>query len=101
MIPFAFAQLLGGPDLEIKQRERDGIVILDLEGRLVQGQEDLALRQSLESIAAGGQRNVILNLKKISEIDTTGEGSLEFCKEKFREVGGKCVLLHLDPADTN
>jgi anti-sigma B factor antagonist len=100
MIPLAFTKLLEGPSLEIMQREKDGIAVLDLDGRVVQGDDDLALRLRLESLAASGQKNVILNLKKVSEIDTTGQGSLEYCGEKFRELGGKCVLLDLDPAGT-
>jgi len=79
MIPFAFAKLLDGSGLEVKQRERDGIVILDLEGRLVLGEEELALRQRIESLVEGGARKLILNLKGISEIDSTGLGTLEFC----------------------
>ena len=97
MIPFAFAKLLEGSGLEVKQRERDGIVILDLEGRLVLGEEELALRQRIESLVEGGARKLILNVKGISEIDSTGQGTLEFCAEKFRAAGGKCVLLNLDP----
>jgi anti-sigma B factor antagonist len=99
MFPIAFAKLLDH-GLDIKQRERDGIAIIDLDGRLVQGEEDMAVRQHLDALASAGQKNVILNLNKVSEIDTTGQGSLEYCADKFRKLGGKCVLLHLDPADT-
>ena len=99
MIPLAFIKLLEGSNLEVEQRESDGVVILDLDGRLVQGDEDSALRQRLESLAEAGQRSLILNLKKVNEIDTTGQGTLEFCAEKFRELGGKCVLLNLDLAE--
>lgn len=101
MIPFAFAKLLEGSGLEVKEKERDGVVILDLEGRLVLGEEELALRQRIESLVEGGARKLILNLKDISEIDSTGLATLEFCAEKFRAAGGKCVLLNLDPAHTD
>jgi anti-sigma B factor antagonist len=96
MIALALAKLLEGAGLNFEQRERDGIAIVDLDGRLVQGDQDLAFRQCMESIAGAGQRNVILNLIKLREIDNTGHGSLEFCIQKFRELGGRCVLLHLD-----
>ncbi|HEY6392598.1 MAG TPA: STAS domain-containing protein [Bryobacteraceae bacterium] len=99
MIPLPFPKLLDN-SLEVKQRERDGVVILDLEGPLVIGDEDLALRQRLVSLLEAGRRNLILNLKDVTEIDATGLGALEFCAEKFREAGGKCVLLNLDPART-
>jgi anti-sigma B factor antagonist len=100
MIPFAFAKLFEGSNLEVKQREREGVVILDLEGHLVLGAEDLALRQRAISLLEAGQRNLILNLKGVTEIDITGISALEFFGEKFRKVGGsgKCVLLNLDPA---
>ena len=98
MIPFAFAKLFEGSSLEVKQREREGVVILDLEGHLVLGAEDLALRQRAVSLLEAGQRNLILNLKGVTEIDITGISALEFFGEKFRKVGGKCVLLNLDPA---
>jgi len=97
MIPLAFAKLLD-KSLEVKQRERDGVVILDLEGPLVMGDEDFALRERLVSLVEVGHRNLILNFKGVTEIDTTGLGTLEFCAEKFREAGGKCVLLNLDPS---
>jgi len=96
MIPLPFAKLFEGSNLEVKQRERDGVVILDLEGRLVLGEVDLALRRHVMSLLEAGKRNLILNLKEVKVIDTTGLGTLAFCAEKFREAGGKCVLLNLD-----
>ena len=98
MIPFAFAKLFEGSNLEVKQRERDGVVILDLEGHLVLGGEDLALRQRAISLLEAGQRNLILDLKGVTEIDITGISALEYFGEKFRDARGRCVLLNLDPA---
>jgi anti-sigma B factor antagonist len=100
MIPLPFAKLFEGSNLEVKQRERDGVVILDLEGRLIQGDGDGALRQRFLTLLEPGPRKLILNLKSVTEIDTTGLGTLEFCAEKFREAGGRSVLLNLDPAHT-
>jgi anti-sigma B factor antagonist len=82
-------------NLEIGQREKEGIFILDLKGRLVLGSEDLALRQRLQSLLDAGRHNVILNLKDVSNIDTTGLGTLVSWALRFRESGGKLVLLNL------
>jgi anti-sigma B factor antagonist len=76
--------------LKIEQRENQGIFILDLKGRLVLGEEDLALRQQLT-----GHRHVILNLKDVSSIDTSALGTIVFFAQRFREAGGKLALLHL------
>jgi anti-anti-sigma factor len=81
--------------LEIEQRQNEGIFILDLKGRLVLGAEDLTLRHRLQSLLDGGRHNVILNLKEISDIDSTGLGTLVYCALRFRESGGKLVLLNL------
>jgi anti-sigma B factor antagonist len=82
-------------NLEIEQREKEGIFILDLKGRLVLGSEDLALRQRLQSLLDAGRHNVILNLKDVSNIDSTGLGTLVSWALRFRESGGKLVLLNL------
>ncbi len=95
MIPLAFIKLLEGSSLEVKQRERDGVVILDLDGRLVQGDGDSALREHLASLLEAGRRNLILNFKRVDEIDPKGLGTLEYCGGKFRESGGRCVLLNV------
>jgi anti-anti-sigma factor len=81
--------------LEIEQRENEGIFILDLKGRLVLGGEDQALRQRLQTLKDAGHHNVIVNLKEVSDIDTTGLGTLVYGALRFRESGGKLVLLHL------
>jgi anti-sigma B factor antagonist len=85
-------------DLHIQQREHEGIVILDLEGRLVLGSNDVALRQRLQAIHDEGHKNVALNLKHVSELDTTALGTLIYCATKFRESGGRIVLFSLSPA---
>jgi anti-sigma B factor antagonist len=84
--------------LQIDQRETEGIVILDLKGRLVLGPEDVALRQRLQTLREAGDINVALNLKYVSDLDTSALGTLVYCATKFREAGGRLVLLNLSPS---
>jgi anti-sigma B factor antagonist len=81
--------------LEIHQRERDGIVILDLHGKLIMGGGDIALRDFAQSLLDGGNRKLTLNLAEISEIDTSGMGVLLFLAEQYRNAGGKLVLFNI------
>src|SRR5260370_41721129 len=90
--------MLEGSNIEVKQREREGVVILDLEGHLVLGEEAFALRQRAVSLLEAGQRNLILDLKGVTEIDITGVSALAFFGEKIREAGGTWVFLNLGPA---
>jgi len=85
-------------DLHIEQREKEGIIILDLQGQLVLGPNDVLLRQRLQALRQGGHLSVALNLKHVSEMDTTALGTLVFYAMKFREAGGRLVLLNLSPS---
>jgi anti-sigma B factor antagonist len=83
--------------LEIQQREKEGITILDLQGRIVLGPEDLMLRERILSLVAQGIHDLILNMKNVAKIDTAALGTLVFCTEKCRASGGKLVLADLPP----
>ncbi len=82
-------------NLEIHQKERDGIVILDLQGHLVLGASDIALREAVQSLFDHGNRQLILNLGGISKIDTVGGGALMSLAQQYRAAGGKLVLFEL------
>jgi anti-sigma B factor antagonist len=82
-------------NLEIDQREREDIVILDLKGHLVLGASDTALREAVQSLFDHGNRQLILNLGGVSSIDTVGGGALLFLAEEYRGAGGKLVLFQL------
>jgi len=86
--------------LQIEQREREKIVILDVKGRLVVGDEDFSLLQRLLLLLDSRRRQVILNLKNVTSIDSTGLDTLAFCVMRFGEAGGRLVLLNLDSPDT-
>ena len=82
--------------MEIQQHEKEGIAILDLEGPLVAGGAATAIREKLQEILAAGRANVILNLRQVEYIDSTGLGSMVVCYTSLRKAGGKLVLLNLN-----
>ena len=86
---------VGAMNLQIEQREREKIVILDLKGSLVLGDEDLSLLQKLLSLLDSRHRHVILNFKEVSKIDESGLNAVAFCATRFQHVGGRLVLLNL------
>jgi anti-sigma B factor antagonist len=81
--------------LEIHEREREGIVILNLEGRITAGEEASLLRDTLRRLAEGGQNRIILNLEKVDYIDSTGLGALVMGYTTLRKAGGTLKLLNL------
>jgi anti-sigma B factor antagonist len=62
--------------LEIQQREREGVTILDLKGRITVGSEATALREKVAALRDAGTTRTILNLQHVDYIDSTGLGAL-------------------------
>lgn len=81
--------------LEIKEREREGIVILDLSGRLTVGDECTKFRERMRKLTDSGQRNIILNMAQVDYVDSTGLGALVMCYTMLQRENGKIKLLNL------
>lgn len=82
--------------LEIEQREKEGVVVLDVKGGLVVGDPASALRDKLRQLLADKRYNVVLNLAGVDYIDSTGLGAMVVCFTSLRKAGGKLVLLNLN-----
>lgn len=81
--------------LDAPQREVEGIVILDLQGRIIVGPEASELRRKLTQLVEQGKTNVIVNLKKVDYIDSTGLGTLVIGHSLNEKTGGAMKLLHV------
>ena len=82
--------------LEIHQKEREGVAILDMKGRITVGPEATALREAVAAVIAAGVRNLVLNLAQVDFIDSTGLGALVMCSTTLRKAGGTVKLLNLN-----
>jgi anti-sigma B factor antagonist len=81
--------------LEIQQREHEGVTIVDLKGRITVGPEAGALRERVAAVNAAGIKNLVLNLKGVDYIDSTGLGALVMCATSMRKNQGNVRLLNL------
>ena len=82
--------------LDIQQRVREGVTILDLKGRVTVGHEATALRESVAGLVAAGTATVVLNLQQVDYIDSTGLGALVMVATSMQRSGGKVKLLNLN-----
>jgi len=82
--------------LDIQQREREGVTVLELNGRITVGPEASALREKVAQVAAEGKKNVVLELSKTDFIDSTGLGALVMCATTLRKTGGNVKLVNLN-----
>ena len=81
--------------LDIQRREKEGIVIFDLKGRLVVGDASL-LREKVNEEVAGGKPNIAVNLADVDYIDSTGLGTLVICYTSLQKTGGALKLYNLN-----
>ena len=81
--------------LEIHRKEREGVTILDMKGRVTVGPEATALRENVAAVIADGVQKLVLNLGQVDFIDSTGLGALVMCSTSIRKAGGVVKLLNL------
>ena len=82
--------------LDITQREREGVTIVVLKGRLTAGPECTAFRDTLAALNQKGVQNLVLNLGGVDYIDSTGLGALVMCATSLRKNNGNVKLLNLN-----
>jgi anti-sigma B factor antagonist len=84
-------------DLQLHQREKEGIWILDLRGHLIIGDSEAILRTAIVALAEAGAVNIILNLAGVTEIDDDGLATLVFCHARIVRSGGALKPLNPPP----
>jgi len=80
--------------LKITQREVDNAVILDLNGKLTGGPDADTFREVFKSLIDQDKKNIIVNLEKVSWINSTGLGILISGYTSVRRGGGDLVIMH-------
>jgi len=80
--------------LKITQRDVDNAVILDLNGKLTGGPDADTFREVFKSLLDQGKKNIIVNLEKVSWINSTGLGILISGYTSVRRGGGDLVIMH-------
>lgn len=80
--------------LEIANREREGIVILDLKGRITAGDEASAFRDAIDAL--GDRSRVVLNMMNVDYVDSTGLGALVMCSTRLKNAKGEAKLVNVN-----
>jgi anti-sigma B factor antagonist len=81
--------------LEIEQKEIEGIVILELDGRLVVGTESTDFRRKITGLISEDHKSIILDMKHVAYIDSTGLGTLVVAHMQLQKAGGSVKLLNV------
>jgi anti-sigma B factor antagonist len=82
-------------NLKTKTRHVDSITVVDVSGRITLGEETKLLRETVQHLLGGGEKEILLNLAEVSFIDSAGLGELVSCFTSVRNRGGDLKLLQL------
>src|SRR5258705_5715162 len=64
-------------DMTIQERVVGSVTVLDLEGKMVLGDGDTLLKDKIHSLALQELQNIVLNLGRVSYMDSSGLESLD------------------------
>jgi anti-sigma B factor antagonist len=81
--------------MEIRERAVDGVTVLDLSGKIVLGEGDVAVKERIKDLLADGQRKILLNLANVSYIDSAGLGALIGSYATVKRENGLMKLVNL------
>ena len=72
-----------------------GVTIVDLSGRIVLGDGTAAVRDLVRDLIKEGNKKILLNLRDVDYIDSSGLGELVNAFTSMRSQGGELKLLNL------
>ena len=88
----------GGTKMDIKIRELNDIVIIDIGGDIRQYEvKDVSLYQHVKDQLQAGKRNILINFANVDFIDSLGVGDLLSSYVSTNNLGGKIKLIKVDP----
>jgi anti-sigma B factor antagonist len=81
--------------MKASSRKVDGVVIVDLSGRITLGEGSVVLRDTVKDLSTQGNKKILLNLGDVTYIDSSGIGELVSAFTSVRNAGGELKLLNL------
>jgi anti-sigma B factor antagonist len=82
-------------DINIKRRNLNGVEILDLEGKIALGETNRELHNAIRETLEEGRKNILLNLEKVTMIDSSGLGEMVAAFATAERNGGALKLCNL------
>ena len=81
--------------LRMTDRSVNDIHVLDIEGRIVLGEESNAFREKVKGMLAAGKKKIVLNLANLGYVDSAGVGTLVATFHSARSRGATLRMAHL------
>ena len=81
--------------VKLSTRQVGDVTVIDVAGRITLGEGASALRDALRELVKNNHKHILLNLKDVSYIDSSGIGELVSAFTTITNQGGRLKLLGL------
>jgi anti-sigma B factor antagonist len=83
--------------MKVNVRQREGVTILDLKGKITIGEGDVKLREAVHEALDAGAKSILLNLNSVTTIDSSGVGELVSSYTTVTNRGAKLKVVNIPP----
>ena len=70
------------------------VAIVDLAGRITLGEGSGLVRNTIKDLVNSGQKNILINVKDVTYLDSSGLGEMVGAYASVTNAGGSVKLLH-------
>ena len=81
--------------MKLSQKEKEGVVILTLEGEMVGGPDATQLTETLHDLIEQEKKRILVDLKQVDWMNSSGLGILIGAITTVRNSGGDLKLMNL------
>jgi anti-sigma B factor antagonist len=76
-------------------RTVEGVTVVDLRGRIAFGEGNTLLREAISKVINAGDKKVLLNMREVDFVDSSGIGEIVRSHMALRKQGGELKLTNL------
>jgi anti-sigma B factor antagonist len=81
--------------MQTAARQVDGVMVVDVKGRVTLGEGNVMLREMIRGLLEVGNKKILLNLKDVDYMDSSGLGELVKSYTTVKNQGGQLKLVNL------
>ncbi len=81
--------------LQLREHDVNGVSVVEIDGRIVLGEESNAFRERVKQMLAAGKKKIVLNLANVTYIDSAGLGTLVATFHSAKSQGAMLKLANL------
>lgn len=82
--------------LSVASREKNGVIVLDLKGKITLGEGSVQIRDAVRGLVSKGQKSILVNLAEVNYIDSSGLGELVAAYTTAKNQSAALKLLQLN-----